>query len=125
MTARAYSRKDITLGNWRQHPFSEWSFQNVSELVPTAEITPPRAGEDLVAEPGLIASLSIRDSQGDSMTALEYLRQSHTDRFVMMRDGVVLDEWLAPHADGDRPHVIFSISKSITGMLAGIAAGDG
>ena len=59
------------------------------------------------------------------MTALEFLRQSHTDRFVMMRDGVVLDEWLAPHADAERPHVIFSISKSITGMLAGIAAGDG
>ena len=43
----------------------------------------------------------------------------------MMRDGVVLDEWLAPHAEAERPHVIFSISKSITGMLAGIAVGDG
>ena len=125
MTGKAYSRTDITLANWRQHPFSEWSFQNVPELVPTAEITPPRAAEDLVAEPGLVASLSIHDADGASMTALEFLRQSHSDRFVMMREGVVLDEWLAPHADAERPHVIFSISKSITGMLAGIAAGDG
>ena len=125
MTEEAYSRTDITLANWRQHPFSEWSFQNVPELVPTAEITPPRAAEDLVSEPGLIASLSTLDADGDSLTALEFLRQSHTDRFVMMREGVVLDEWLAPHADAERPHVVFSISKSITGMLAGIAAGDG
>ena len=62
MTGKAYSRADITLANWRQHPFSEWSFQNVPELVPTAEITPPRAAEDLVAEPGLIASLSIHEA---------------------------------------------------------------
>ena len=40
MTAQdAFSRSDITLANWRQHPFSQWSFQNVGELVPTAEIT--------------------------------------------------------------------------------------
>ena len=120
-----FSRKDITLANWRQHPFSQWSFQNVGELVPTAEITAPRGTEDLVAEPGLIASLSIVKADGESMTALEHLKQSHADRFVMMRDGVVLDEWLAPHAEAERPHVIYSVSKSVTGMLAGIAVGDG
>ena len=59
------------------------------------------------------------------MTALEHLKLSYADRFVMMRDGIVLDEWLAPHAEAERPHVIFSVSKSITGMLAGIAVGDG
>ena len=126
MTAQqTFSRGDITLANWRQHPFSQWSFQNVEELVPTAEITPPGAPEDPVAEPGLIASLSIVLADGRSKTALEHLRQSYADRFVMMRDGVVLDEWLAPHAEAERPHIIYSISKSVTGMLAGIAVGDG
>ena len=120
-----FSRSDITLANWRQHPFSEWSFQNVGELVPIAEITAARATEDLVAEPGLIASLSIVKADGRSMTALEHLKQSHADRFVMMRDGIVLDEWLAPHAEADKPHIIYSVSKSVTGMLAGIAVGDG
>jgi CubicO group peptidase (beta-lactamase class C family) len=120
-----FSRKDITLANWRQHPYSEWSFQNVGELVPIAEITAPRGTENLVVEPGLIASLSIVKADGSSMTAIEHLKQSHADRFVMMRDGVVLDEWLAPHARADKPHVIYSVSKSITGMLAGIAVGDG
>lgn len=120
-----FSRSDITLANWRQHPFSEWSFQNVGELVPIAEITAARAAEDLVAEPGLIASLSIVKADGRSMTALEHLKQSHADRFVMMRDGIVLDEWLAPHAEADKPHIIYSVSKAVTGMLAGIAVGDG
>ena len=126
MTAQdAFSRSDITLANWRQHPFSQWSFQNVGEFVPTAEITAPSVAEDLVSQPGLIASLSIILAGGESKTALEHLRQSHADRFIMMHDGVVLDEWLAPHAEAERPHVIFSVSKSVTGMLAGIAVGDG
>jgi len=122
---QTFSRGDITLANWRQHPFSQWSFQNVEELVPTAEITPPGAPEDPVAEPGLIASLSVTLPGGEARTALEHFRLSYADRFVVMRDGVVLDEWLAPHAEAERPHIIYSISKSVTGMLAGIAVGDG
>ena len=83
---------------------------------------PPRTR---LREPGLIASLSITLAGGESRTALEHFKQSYADRFVMMRDGVVLDEWLAPHAEAERPHIIYSISKSVTGMLAGIAVGDG
>ena len=120
-----FRRSEVTLANWREHPYSQWAFQYVPELVPVAEVTPPSAPEGPVAEPGLIASLSVHFADGHEMTALEHLKRSHADRFVMMRDGMVLDEWLAPHADADRPHVVFSVSKSITGMLAGIAVEDG
>ena len=45
----------VTLANWRTPPFNRWSFQHVSELVPTAPIWRgtgpvwqfPRAAEDL------------------------------------------------------------------------------
>lgn len=125
MTAPEFTRRDITLANWRQHPFSRWAFQNVEELVPSARIAPPGAPEEPVAEPGLIASLSIHGAGGPAMPVIEHLKATHTDHFVMLRGGVVLDEWAAPHADAERPHLIFSVSKSITGLLAGIAAGDG
>jgi CubicO group peptidase (beta-lactamase class C family) len=121
----SFARGDVTLANWREHPYSEWAFQNVAELVPAAEITTQSGEEGPVAEPGLIGSLAIHLARGREITALEHLRRSFTDRFVMMRDGVVLDEWLAPHAEAERPHVVFSVSKSITGMLAGIAVDDG
>jgi CubicO group peptidase (beta-lactamase class C family) len=123
--AEGFSRGEITLANWRQHPFSQWAFENVPELVPVAEITARTEVEGPVAEPGLIASLTVHRANGTAMTALDHLKVSHGDRFVIMRDGVVLDEWLAPHAQPQRPHLIFSVSKSITGMLAGIAVGDG
>jgi CubicO group peptidase (beta-lactamase class C family) len=121
----SFRRSEVTLANWREHPFSQWAFQHVPELVPVAEITAASALEEPVTEPGLIASLSIHLPDGSEMTALEHLKRSGADCFVMMRDGVVLDEWLAPHAQAGRPHLVFSVSKSITGMLAGIAVGDG
>jgi len=120
-----FSRNEITLANWREYPFSRWAFQNLPELIPTAEITTASEAEGPVAEPGLIGSLSIHRRGGETVTTLEHFRRSHADRFVMMRDGIVLDEWLAPYAEAERPHVVFSVSKSITGMLAGIAVGDG
>ena len=30
--------KVVTLANWRQQPFSDWSFHNVRRLLPTANI---------------------------------------------------------------------------------------
>lgn len=30
--------ENIDLGNWREHPNSQWGFQHVRELIPSAEI---------------------------------------------------------------------------------------
>jgi CubicO group peptidase (beta-lactamase class C family) len=121
----SFARAEVTLANWREHPYSQWSFQNVPELVPAAEITAASGEEGPVAEPGLIASLAIHQPDGHETTAIEHLKLSFADRFVIMRDGMVLDEWMAPHSEAEHPHIIYSVSKSVTGMLAGIAVDDG
>lgn len=36
--------RQVTLANWRQHPFSTWAFRNVRELLPTANIARAQAG---------------------------------------------------------------------------------
>jgi hypothetical protein len=42
-----FRRDAVTLADWRTSPFNRWSFQNVGELVPSAEISasPGPAGE--------------------------------------------------------------------------------
>jgi CubicO group peptidase (beta-lactamase class C family) len=120
-----FNRSDITLANWRLHPFSRYAFQHVSEFVPVAEITPALHTEP--RSPGLsaLAGLTLRDKDGSAVDVLNHMRRSYTDHLVVMRDGEVIAEWLADNAATHRPHVIFSISKSVTGMLAGIAANEG
>ena len=42
-----------------------------------------------------------------------------------MRQGRIIAEWSAGHSDPALPHIIFSVSKSLTALLAGILAGKG
>ena len=118
-------RADITLADWRLHPASRYSFQHVCEFVPVAMVAWPGAAEAPSPGQAALESLVLRDRDGGRVTALAHLRRSHADHVVVMREGEIVAEWLADTADPARPHVVFSISKSITGLLAGIAAGEG
>lgn len=122
---QSFSRSDITLANWRMHPFSRWSFQNVQEFVPVAAVAAPGRESEPPKSGNLLKELALRDPAGNRITAVDHLETSHTDSFVVMRDWKILDEWHGAGVDPARPHIVFSISKSVTGMLAGIAAGDG
>jgi CubicO group peptidase (beta-lactamase class C family) len=121
----SFKRSDITLANWRSHPFSRYSFQHVPEFVPTAEVATAWGQEEPSPGPAALQKLSLEDVNGGAIGALAHMERSYTDHLVVMRDGAVIAEWLAENADPARPHLVFSISKSITGLLAGIAAGEG
>lgn len=120
-----FARADVTLANWRTAPYSRWTFQNVRDLVPTATISPeivsaepPLASDaflDAAMETGLEGAASVR----------AFLEFAHTDAFVMMRKGEVVAEYYAPHANPDAPHLVFSISKSLTAVLSGILEAEG
>ena len=43
----------------------------------------------------------------------------------MLRDGKVALEWLRPGVQDDEPHIVMSVSKSITALLAGALEGAG
>lgn len=119
------ARRDITLANWRTYPAMRWSFTHVAELVPTAEIAAPAGAEPPSPGPGVLDRLRVKSADGAAIGPIEHFENSHGDCFVAMRDGAVIAEWNAAHCDPERPHLVFSISKSITGMLAGVAAGEG
>lgn len=119
------SRSDVRLSNWRTHPNSRWSFQNVREIVPTVEIAVAQGETEASPGADALAALDLTLPDGSKVTALDHLIQSHGDAFVALKDGRLVAEWTAPHCDPASPHIIFSISKSVTGLLAGIAAAEG
>ncbi|MGK6311458.1 serine hydrolase domain-containing protein [Neorhizobium sp. DT-125] len=120
MTKTSFTRADINLDNWRTRPFSTWSFQNVSELVPSAVIRSACKVEEAPRNLGDFAKLSVSNLAGDSVRLPAFLIESETDALVIMRGGKLIAEWHAGHFDPEKPHIIFSISKSVTGLLAGI-----
>jgi CubicO group peptidase (beta-lactamase class C family) len=121
----AFTRSAVTLANWRTQPYSHWSFHNVGELVPSATIASLRKPEAPLRELGALASLSVGSLAGPVVTLTEFLSQTATDAFVVMRRGAITEEWYAPHYDPAQPHLLFSVTKSITGLLAEILAEQG
>ncbi|MEX0955506.1 MAG: serine hydrolase [Rhizobiaceae bacterium] len=119
-----FTRGDVTLANWRTAPYSRWSFQNVAEIVPSATIAYAAGGA--AVRPEAPDAVEIEDPEtGRHIGASDYLGLTGADSFLALKSGKPVASWTAAHADFDAPHVIFSISKSVTGMLAGIAREDG
>ena len=119
------ARKDVTLGNWREQPFNAWAFQNVSEMVPSARIA-AREGNQEAAPIDLGGLLSETvDLNGRSETVAAFLERSSTDALVVMKKGHFVGDWFAPRMKPEARHIIFSISKSLTAILAGALEADG
>jgi CubicO group peptidase (beta-lactamase class C family) len=124
-TRYGFARNQVLLGNWRENPFSRWSFQDVGELVPSARVAaapgnseaPAKALDGLLGEKVTLA--------GGPETVAAFLTRSDTDALTIMKGGKVVGDWFAPHMDFGARHIIFSISKSLTAIVAGILEGEG
>ena len=111
--APAFSRSDVTLANWRTAPFSAWAFSNVRELIGTANVACAASPQPL--------RRAIRPMPDDLAA---FLDATCTDGVMVLKDGAVAYEWYRTD-EARKPHVVFSVSKSITALIAGIAAGEG
>jgi CubicO group peptidase (beta-lactamase class C family) len=116
----------IALDNWLSAPYARWSFQHVEEFVPTAVIsrgTGPVAA--LSAATADLSAIPVTGTDGSATTVGAVLAGSGTDGWaVARRDAIVAEEYL----DGlgaRRPHLLFSVSKSLVGAVVGVLHGAG
>jgi CubicO group peptidase (beta-lactamase class C family) len=114
----------VTLANWQDPPFNRWSFQHIRELIPTARIARaaapaplPRAERDI---------LGFQFTCGDrELTVAEMLEETYTDGFLVLHEGRVVAEHYFNGMAPDVPHLLMSVSKSVTSAVAGVLAGRG
>lgn len=121
-----FERDEVRLSNWRTAPWSRFAFEAVREMAPTARIrcTEPRAEDAPPPDAGPLSSLRLDLPDGETGLA-GVLTHSHTDRFLVLKSGRAVVDWTAPHSDGTAPHILFSITKSVTGLAAGILQDEG
>ncbi|MDI7863486.1 beta-lactamase family protein [Rhizobiaceae bacterium n13] len=115
-----FPRADVNLGNWRTAPYSRWSFQNVREIVPTSEIPCGASQPEEALDTSALLDAKIDTGLENAGTMRAFLEQAHTDAFVQMRRGEIVAEFYAPHANVNAPHIVFSVSKSLTATLSGV-----
>ena len=114
-----------TLDNWLMPESTFWSFRHVRELIPTAQIDCALTPRPLTkANRPELGDVVINAHEGDIKIS-EYLSTTNTDSFTAVVGEDLVFEWLAPGVGATEPHLIFSVTKSITGILVGALVADG
>jgi CubicO group peptidase (beta-lactamase class C family) len=115
----------VTLANWRTAPYIKWAFQHVREIVPSADI--PNAPSDvwkLVSEPKDFSSFRFEHS-GKQYSIDKFLDETDTDGLVILHRGKVVLEHYDNGMTSNTPHILMSVSKSLTAIVAGILIEQG
>lgn len=117
--------RSATHANWRQHPHNKWAFINVRQILTTACID-RRAGDYLRLPEDLqdLSGLTFATSDGP-VSVEKALSASDTDAFLVIKNGVIVTERYFNGMQPGSRHIMFSVSKSILGMLFGIMADRG
>jgi CubicO group peptidase (beta-lactamase class C family) len=118
-------QSQVTLANWQDPPFNRWAFQHVRELIPTARI--PRGTGPvwrLATDQRDIAGIRFR-SDNRELSIAEMLADTCTDGFLVLHRGRIVTEQYFNGLAPDVPHLLMSVSKSVTSTVAGVLVGRG
>lgn len=115
----------VTLANWRTAPHNRRAFHAVRSVVPTARIRSSATPVALPFEPRPFHAFSFEDRLGERHTLDDAIATTCTDALLVVHRGKVIDERYFAGMRPDDPHILMSVSKSITAMLAGALMGRG
>ena len=125
-TATSPQGTGITLANWRVAPWNCYAFHHVAELLPVARIAHDPARVSAWSQaPRNLGDVAFTASDGAAWTVARLLPHTSTDGFLVLHKGRLAFEWYGNGLTSTDPHIVFSVSKSITGILAGILAERG
>ena len=98
------------LDNWRKTPFSKWAFHHVREIVPTANIE---------NKSGLVNDLGLNIQKFIDLNLDKVMEETEADALVIAKDDTILFEKYNNGMSENSPHILFSVSKSILGLIVG------
>jgi CubicO group peptidase (beta-lactamase class C family) len=99
-----------TLADWQRPEHIGWSYRHIRELIPTAR----------VAGAAVPSPLPRRLPAAELPGVAELMRTGFTDGLLVLQDGEVVLEEYGRGMQPDDTHLLQSVSKSITGTLAGV-----
>lgn len=117
--------EQASLANWRTGPYNQWAFHHVREIVPSADI--PNAPDDvwqLDAQPTDLSALSFKH-RDVSYSLDRLIADTDTDGLVILHRGKLIFEHYANGMTAHTPHILMSVSKSMTALVAGCVIAKG
>jgi len=123
--------KRVHHGNWTAWPNIRWALTHMDELRASGRISRGPGPADPLpptepAETGIdLDDLAIDNGSGGAWTLDEMLYRTYTDAFLVLHRGRVVDERYFNGMGRSTRHGMFSMTKTVTGVLALLAVEDG
>jgi CubicO group peptidase (beta-lactamase class C family) len=114
----------VHIGNWQEYPQKIWSFQHVRELFPTRGIARSGPVSPLPMALRPLDSLQVGSAEAPS-TWPQMLAATHADAIVVLHKGRVIDERYFNGMTAATPHLMFSATKSMVGLMAATLVAEG
>jgi CubicO group peptidase (beta-lactamase class C family) len=115
----------VTSDNWIEGPFNRWGFLHVRELAHTARIS---RGEgpvtELPADPRDLDDVAVT-YEGETARFADALEHTYTDAICIVQNRRIVFERYVDGMAPDDPHLLMSVSKSLTATLMGVLTGEG
>ena len=118
--------RQTTLANWRSAPWCHWAFHHVEQVVPTDIIARGDGAPLALAErPQALGAFRLALPGGRSFDLAQFLAATHSDGFLVLKDGAIVHEAYGNGLDAGQRHIVMSASKSVTGLVGGLLAAQG
>ncbi|MEO0028722.1 MAG: hypothetical protein RJB45_763 [Pseudomonadota bacterium] len=116
----------VDLSNSYKYPQLRWVMQHVRELNPTHNIRRGNVAiSNLPVASKPIGSFAFDDDKGNKTTVDEWFKNSYSDAVVVLHKGKIVYERYENQMKPSTPHLLFSVTKSFTGLMAAQLAHDG
>jgi len=111
--------KIINSQNESKYPQQRWTLQHVRELAPTRNIRRGAAPAlQLPVKKRDLDNFEFNDEKGRKITIGEWQKKTYTDALVVLHEGRLVYERYYNQGAAETPHLLFSVTKSFTGLLA-------
>jgi CubicO group peptidase (beta-lactamase class C family) len=117
---------NITTANWTRPDLVHRSFRQVEQIVPTSTVDRGEGpASELPDAPTDLGDFEFLDHLGARRTLDGYLRDEHVDALLLWHDGGLRQEIYRNGQTRRDRHIVFSVTKSFTGLLAEMLIEDG
>lgn len=123
-TVPAQPQEQVTVNNWTQQPYNNWSLRNAG-INPSVMV--PRSGPIALLDEDLDQTIPDIEFEyeGKTHTVASAMIDDDTDGYIVLKDGkIIYEEYFGGFEQNDH-HLWASATKSLTGMSMGILVGQG
>lgn len=118
--------KTISPENVWRYPFQRWTFRHMRQLAATQNVW--RGSGCAVALPRALKDLDkviFEGDKGQKISVAEWQKSTYTDALLVLHNGKIVYENYYIGMKPQEPHILWSMTKSFTGLLATMLIDEG